>query len=106
MTAGAGRGSAAEEKKVNVYNWDTYIGETTLDTFKKATGISVQYDLFADNEELFAKLKDAKAKMPPEYVNNPAVFAPADVLAKCEALLSVGEHTRLYDEAWTKLQAS
>ncbi|MEQ8666786.1 MAG: spermidine/putrescine ABC transporter substrate-binding protein [Rhodospirillales bacterium] len=43
--------------QVNVYNWDTYIGETTLDDFSDATGISVQYDLFADNEELFAKLK-------------------------------------------------
>ncbi|HXV24732.1 MAG TPA: spermidine/putrescine ABC transporter substrate-binding protein [Alphaproteobacteria bacterium] len=51
------RGVAAEEKKLNVYNWDTYIGETTLDTFTEKTGIEVQYDLFANNEELFAKLK-------------------------------------------------
>ncbi len=48
----------AEEKLINVYNWDTYIGETTLDTFTKATGIKVQYDLYANNEELFAKLKE------------------------------------------------
>jgi spermidine/putrescine transport system substrate-binding protein len=47
----------AEEKKLNVYNWDTYIGETTLSTFTEATGIEVQYDLYANNEELFAKLK-------------------------------------------------
>ena len=47
----------AAEGKVNFYNWDTYIGETTLDDFTKATGIDVQYDLFADNDELFAKLK-------------------------------------------------
>jgi spermidine/putrescine transport system substrate-binding protein len=46
-----------EEKKLNVYNWDTYIGETTLQTFTDATGIEVQYDLYANNEELFAKLK-------------------------------------------------
>ncbi|MEM7505956.1 MAG: extracellular solute-binding protein, partial [Pseudomonadota bacterium] len=44
--------------KVNFYNWDTYIGETTLEDFTKATGIEVQYDLFADNDELFAKLKN------------------------------------------------
>ncbi len=50
-------GFAAEEKKLNVYNWDTYIGETTLDTLIERTGIAVQYDLFASNEELFAKLK-------------------------------------------------
>ena len=48
---------AKEEKKVNFYNWDTYIGETTLEDFTKATGIEVQYDLYADNDELFAKLK-------------------------------------------------
>ena len=47
-----------EEKKVNFYNWDTYIGETTLDDFGKATGIQAKMDLFADNDELFAKLKE------------------------------------------------
>ena len=49
---------AAEEPKLNFYNWDTYIGETTLDDFKKASGIEVKMDLFADNDELFAKLKE------------------------------------------------
>ena len=49
---------AAEEKKLNFYNWDTYIGETTLDDFKSASGIEVTMDLFADNDELFAKLKE------------------------------------------------
>lgn len=49
--------SAAEEKKLNFYNWDTYIGETTLDDFKAATGIEVKMDLFADTSELFAKLR-------------------------------------------------
>jgi spermidine/putrescine transport system substrate-binding protein len=52
------RGLAAEEPKLNFYNWDTYIGETTLDDFKKASGIEVKMDLFADNDELFAKLKE------------------------------------------------
>jgi spermidine/putrescine transport system substrate-binding protein len=46
-----------EEKKLNFYNWDTYIGETTLADFQAATGIEVKMDLFADNDELFAKLK-------------------------------------------------
>ncbi|MGK2741111.1 ABC transporter substrate-binding protein [Tepidicaulis sp. LMO-SS28] len=50
--------AAAEEKKLNFYNWDTYIGETTLDDFKAATGIEVSMDLFADNTELFAKLRE------------------------------------------------
>ncbi|MGF1608102.1 MAG: PotD/PotF family extracellular solute-binding protein [Kiloniellales bacterium] len=49
---------AAEEKRLNFYNWDTYIGETTLGDFKDATGIDVKMDLYADNDELFAKLKE------------------------------------------------
>jgi spermidine/putrescine transport system substrate-binding protein len=52
------RALGQEEKKLNFYNWDTYIGETTLDDFKAATGIEVQMDLFADNDELFAKLRE------------------------------------------------
>jgi len=51
-------GFAAEDAKLNFYNWDTYIGETTLADFKKASGIEVKMDLYADNEELFAKLKE------------------------------------------------
>jgi len=50
-------GFAAEEKKLNFYNWDTYIGETTLDTFKEKAGIDVNMSLFATNDELFAKLR-------------------------------------------------
>jgi spermidine/putrescine transport system substrate-binding protein len=46
-----------EEKKLNFYNWDTYIGENTLSNFNEATGIEVKMDLYADNDELFAKLK-------------------------------------------------
>ena len=46
-----------EEKKLNFYNWDTYIGEHTLADFEKATGIEAKMDLYADNDELFAKLK-------------------------------------------------
>jgi len=54
----SGKAFAAEEKTVNFYNWDTYIGETTLDDFQDATGVEVNMDLFADNAELFAKLKE------------------------------------------------
>ncbi len=47
-----------EEPKLNFYNWDTYIGETTLDDFRKTSGVAVKMDLYADNDELFAKLKE------------------------------------------------
>ena len=48
---------SAEEKQLNFFNWDTYIGENTLSNFNDATGIEVKMDLYADNDELFAKLK-------------------------------------------------
>jgi spermidine/putrescine transport system substrate-binding protein len=48
---------AEEEPKLNFYNWDTYIGETTLEDFKEASGIDVNMSLFATNDELFAKLR-------------------------------------------------
>ena len=49
--------STGEEKKLNFYNWDTYIGETTLADFKGASDIDVNMSLFATNDELFAKLR-------------------------------------------------
>jgi spermidine/putrescine transport system substrate-binding protein len=48
---------AEEEKQLNLYNYDTYIGETTLADFEGATAIAPKMDLFADMDELFSKLK-------------------------------------------------
>jgi spermidine/putrescine transport system substrate-binding protein len=45
------------DRELNVYNWDTYIGEETVDDFSSDTSIRVRYDLFASNDELFAKLQ-------------------------------------------------
>jgi len=50
-------GLNGEESKLNFYNWDTYIGATTLADFEKALGIQVNMSLFATNDEMFAKLK-------------------------------------------------
>ncbi len=74
------RALSAEEKQLNVYNWDTYIGETTLQTFTDRTGIKVQYDLYANNEELFAKLK----------VGNPGydIIIPSDYMV--ETMIKLG----------------
>lgn len=43
--------------KLNIYSFDTYVGDNTIDDFTAATGIVVRYDTYANNEELFAKLK-------------------------------------------------
>ena len=50
-------GPNGEEQRLNLYNWDTYTGKTTLADFKAATGIAVKMSLFATNDELFSKLK-------------------------------------------------
>ncbi len=50
-------GANGEAPLLNLYNWDTYTGKTTLADFKAATGVEVKMSLFATNDELFAKLK-------------------------------------------------
>lgn len=49
--------ASGEEPKLNFYTWDTYIGETTIEDFNGASGIDVNMSLFANNDELFAKLR-------------------------------------------------
>jgi spermidine/putrescine transport system substrate-binding protein len=77
-----GRFAFGQSQQVNVYNWDTYIGETTLDDFAEATGISVRYDLFASNDELFAKLREGNPGYDVIYPTNDSVerMIAADIL--------------------------
>jgi len=86
----ARRGWAQEEKKLNVYNWDTYIGETTLSSFTDQTGIEVQYDLYANNEELFAKLQ---AGNPGYDVIFPSDYMVATMIAK--GMLMELDHSKI-----------
>ena len=44
-------------KTVNFFNWSNYIGKETLPRFTRENGIAVNYDVFADEEEMFAKLR-------------------------------------------------
>ncbi len=76
--------------QVNIYNWDTYIGETTLDTFKAKTGLKVQYDLYANLEEMFAKFKEGN----PGY----DVIFPSDYMIEtmiAADMLEEIDHSRL-----------
>ncbi len=47
----------------------------------------------------------AKAFIKPDDLKNPAIYPPADVMAKLEFLEDLGAKTRLYDEAWTQVKA-
>ena len=49
----------------------------------------------------------AKALMPKEYINDPTIFPPAEVVAKCEPSLYLGEEAaKMRDEIWTRIKAA
>jgi len=47
----------AREKKLNLYNFSTYIDEGLIADFEKQTGIDVSLDYYNDNEELLSRLQ-------------------------------------------------
>ncbi len=47
---------AGDDNVVNFVNWSAYIAKDTLPNFSRRTGIKVNYDVFADEEEFSAKL--------------------------------------------------
>jgi len=50
-------GTAAEDRVLNVYNWNDYIGPNVVAGFEKETGVKVNYDLYDANETVEAKLE-------------------------------------------------
>ena len=48
--------AAADENKVNVWNWSDYIAADTVDNFKRDTGVDINYVLFDSNEMVEARL--------------------------------------------------
>lgn len=78
------------KKKLNFLNWDTYIGETTLKDYEAATGTGVNMTLFADNNELFAKLKDGNPGFDVIVPSNDFVTRMAEA-----GLLSEIDHSKI-----------
>ncbi|MFW5688227.1 MAG: extracellular solute-binding protein [Spirochaetota bacterium] len=56
LLAGCG-GSAEQAGKLFIYNWTYYIPDEVIEAFEEEYGVDVVYDVFASNEEMFAKLK-------------------------------------------------
>jgi Spermidine/putrescine-binding periplasmic protein len=54
--AGAGSGDAAEEPLLNLYIWNDYLAEDTIENFEKEFGIKVSVSNYGSNEELDSKL--------------------------------------------------
>jgi len=48
---------AKDETVLNVYNWGDYIDESVLDQFEDETGIKVNYETYATNEDMYVKIK-------------------------------------------------
>ena len=67
--AGRRRRAAAEE--LNLFAWSEYVPQAVLDGFTKETGIQVNYETYASNEEMLAKLLSGAASydliQPSEY---------------------------------------
>ncbi len=56
------KGSAKEENKLYVYNWGEYIDESVISQFEEETGITVVYDLFETNEEMYPVIEAGAVK--------------------------------------------
>ena len=56
LTASLSAAYAADDNKVNVWNWSDYIAADTVDNFKKDTGVDINYVLFDSNEMVEARL--------------------------------------------------
>lgn len=42
---------------LNIFNWSTYIGETTVDDFSRLCNVNVNYDVYESNESMIARLR-------------------------------------------------
>lgn len=50
-----------EVREVNILNWSSYIPDEVILDFEKLSGIEVNYSTYSSNEELLAKISNAKS---------------------------------------------
>ncbi|MBQ2698041.1 MAG: spermidine/putrescine ABC transporter substrate-binding protein, partial [Clostridia bacterium] len=55
----AGCSGGSDGGEVRVYNWGDYIDTAVIDLFEEETGISVVYDTFETNEDMYLKIKNS-----------------------------------------------
>jgi len=53
----AGCQKESDKVVLNVYNWGDYIDESVISQFEDETGIRVNYETFATNEDMYVKIK-------------------------------------------------
>ena len=54
--AAAGCQRQSEPKELNLFAWSEYVPQSVIDGFQKETGTKVNYETYASNEEMLAKL--------------------------------------------------
>jgi len=55
-------GCGPSKPKLFIYNWTYYIPDEVINDFQKRYGVKVVYDMYASNEEMYAKLKISGGK--------------------------------------------
>ncbi len=72
LALGAALDLSAARKEINLFGWSEYVPQSVLDQFKEETGITVNYETYASNEEMLSKLLggagDYDLVQPSEYV--------------------------------------
>jgi putrescine transport system substrate-binding protein len=95
----------AQEKVVNVYNWNDYIDPKVLEDFTKETGIKVIYDTYDNNEIVETKMLAGKSGYDIVVPSAPflqrlvaaGVFQPLD-------LTKLSNHKNLWPEIMERLK--
>ncbi|HRK29564.1 MAG TPA: spermidine/putrescine ABC transporter substrate-binding protein [Tepidisphaeraceae bacterium] len=68
----AGASASAQNKELNLFAWSEYVPQGVIDGFTAETGIKVNYESYASNEEMLSKLLAGATKydlvQPSEYV--------------------------------------
>jgi spermidine/putrescine transport system substrate-binding protein len=82
--------ASAQAEELNLFAWSEYVPQSVLDGFTKETGITVNYETYASNEEMLAKLMSGAASydliQPSEYT--------IEALVKEKQLLKL-DHSKL-----------
>ena len=56
VACGSGPTNATGDTELNLFAWSEYVPQSLLDGFTEETGIRVNYDAYASNEEMYAKI--------------------------------------------------
>lgn len=62
LVSGCSPLDSSSKNSINVFNWGEYIDESILKEFTDKTGIKVNYETYASNEEMYEKVKTGTNK--------------------------------------------